>query len=40
MWDGTGNSREGKKVPTGTYFYVVDLGNNAKKITGALELTR
>lgn len=36
-WDGTWN---GYDLPNGTYFYVLDLGDNTKKYTGYLQLQR
>ena len=30
-WDGSYN---GKALPTGTYYYVIDLGNNSPKLSG------
>ncbi len=36
-WDGTKN---GKPLPTATYYYVIDLRNGAPKITGYLYLAR
>ncbi len=43
VWDGTsseGNLGSKEYVPTGTYFYVIDLGKGEKKITGAIEIVR
>ncbi|MCK5700275.1 MAG: HYR domain-containing protein, partial [Cyclobacteriaceae bacterium] len=40
VWDGTSNRSQDKRIPTGTYFYVIDLGNGSKKLTGAVELIR
>jgi gliding motility-associated-like protein len=40
VWDGTSNRSQNKTIPTGTYFYVIDLGNGTKKLTGAVELIR
>ncbi|MCK5470934.1 MAG: gliding motility-associated C-terminal domain-containing protein, partial [Cyclobacteriaceae bacterium] len=42
-WDGTSNQGtlgNNEFVPTGTYFYVIDLGAGGKKITGAIEVIR
>ncbi len=36
-WDGIWN---GKKVPDGTYYYVLDLGNGKKPVTGYLQIMR
>ncbi|GGH65258.1 gliding motility-associated-like protein [Filimonas zeae] len=36
-WKGTYN---GKPVPTGTYYYIVDLKNGAKKMTGSVTVIR
>mgnify|MGYP002397559760 CR=1 FL=1 len=36
-WDGTWN---GKKLPDGTYFYVLDLGDGKKPKTGHLQIMR
>ena len=40
-WDGVSNVSGiyiGKKVPSGTYFYVLDLNNNTKPIQGYVVL--
>jgi gliding motility-associated-like protein len=34
-WDGTYN---GKSLPTGTYYYIIDLKNNEKKIAGSVTI--
>ena len=42
-WRGTndqGNFGNKKYAPTGTYFYVIDLGDGSDKITGAVEVIR
>ncbi|MCK5371671.1 MAG: gliding motility-associated C-terminal domain-containing protein, partial [Cyclobacteriaceae bacterium] len=42
-WRGTndrGNFGNKKYTPTGTYFYVIDLGDGSDKITGAVEVIR
>ncbi|MCK5703175.1 MAG: gliding motility-associated C-terminal domain-containing protein, partial [Cyclobacteriaceae bacterium] len=42
-WDGRsnqGNLGNKKFVQTGTYFYVIDLGMDGQKLTGAVELIR
>ncbi|HEX4850125.1 MAG TPA: gliding motility-associated C-terminal domain-containing protein, partial [Puia sp.] len=36
-WDGTYN---GKLLPMGTYYYIIDLKNNEKKIAGSITLFR
>jgi gliding motility-associated-like protein len=36
-WDGTVN---GKQVPIGTYYYIVDPKNNRPKMTGYVEVIR
>ena len=36
-WDGT---RNGKPLPVGTYYYVIDLGNGLPKYTGPITLMR
>ena len=36
-WDGTMN---GKKLPVGTYYYVIDLGPSMEKFTGPITLMR
>jgi gliding motility-associated-like protein len=36
-WDGT---RHGKPLPAGTYYYIVDPGNGAKKFAGAVTIIR
>lgn len=43
FWDGRSNTgvRLGKELlPTGTYFYVLDLGNGEKRIVGSIYLDR
>ena len=40
VWDGTSNRNQNKRIPTETSFYVIDLGNGTKKLTGAVELNR
>ena len=37
QWDGTNN---GKKLPVGTYYYLIDLGPNQEKFTGPITLMR
>ncbi|WP_272152157.1 gliding motility-associated C-terminal domain-containing protein, partial [Tenacibaculum aiptasiae] len=43
-WDGTSNGRatveKDVKLPVGTYYYVLDLGNNEKPIVGWLYISR
>ena len=36
-WDGTSNNR---KLPIGTYYYLIDLGPNQKKHTGPITIMR
>ena len=36
-WDGTSNN---KKLPVGTYYYLIDLGPNKKKHTGPVTIMR
>jgi gliding motility-associated-like protein len=36
-WDGTYTA--GSKVPTGTYFYVIELPDNNRQITGWIQIT-
>ncbi|HVV56258.1 MAG TPA: gliding motility-associated C-terminal domain-containing protein, partial [Mucilaginibacter sp.] len=36
-WDGT---RNGAKVPQGTYYYMIDLKNGTPKISGWVLVTR
>jgi gliding motility-associated-like protein len=36
-WDGT---RNGKPVPAGTYYYVIDLKTNADKLRGYVTIIR
>jgi len=36
-WDGTSNN---KKLPIGTYYYLIDLGPNQKKHTGPITIMR
>ena len=36
-WDGTINN---KKLPIGTYYYLIDLGPNQKKHTGPITIMR
>jgi len=36
-WDGTNN---GKKLPVGTYYYIIGLGNKTPKITGYVTIIR
>ena len=37
-WNGTGLS--GKKLPSGTYYYILDLGNGSEPINGYIELIK
>ena len=37
-WDGT--SHNGKKLPDGTYFYVLDLGNESEPFVGFVMIHR
>jgi gliding motility-associated-like protein len=37
QWDGTSNN---KKLPVGTYYYLIDLGPNQKKHTGPITIMR
>ena len=43
-WDGYSNGRmvmeSGKKLPVGTYYYIIDLGNGHEAFTGYLYLNR
>lgn len=36
-WDGT---RNGTNVPSGTYYYVIDLGNNSQVLKGTITIVR
>ena len=38
-WSGT-NQGEGKSVPSGTYYYVINLNNNSDLLKGYIELTK
>ena len=43
-WDGTSNGRFNiqvdEKLPSGTYFYVLDLGDGSKQRTGWVYINR
>ncbi|MEM7036972.1 MAG: gliding motility-associated C-terminal domain-containing protein [Bacteroidota bacterium] len=38
--DWNGNSKNGQALPTGTYYYILDLGNGQNPITGSVQITR
>ena len=40
VWSGNINRSGREPVPTGTYFYVINLGDGYRKLTGAVEVIR